>query len=356
MIVQIMPESDLSYGFIRFMRENINEEFRYILIKGNKTYEPINLESVLLLDNRFELVVNTQAKKWLKSCDAIILNWVDGLILSLLFSKRKKIAVMFWGGDLVSFLKGLSSKSFIERSINFCVKKQIEHLPCVITLTRGEYEKLKLACKLRGKWFLGSFMTNSMKEIGKMHSRREEFKEVRILLGNSATLNNRHEQLFDILKKFKDTNSVFYCPLTYGDSNYRDKLIKLGKSIFGEKFIPLVDHMDSSTYLDFLSTISVGVFNHDRQQGMGNISRLLAFGAKVYLSEDGPLLKENLKDGLIVFPTESIKNLSFGEFVYMSDDDRINNIRSASFESYSTEAINLWGKIISFLNTVMRNG
>ena len=350
-----MPESDISYGFIEFMQENISEEFRYILIKGKKAAEFSAKKDVLLLNNRLELVTNSQAKYWLKSSDAIILNWVDGLILSLLFANRKKTAAMFWGGDLTFFLKGLSSETPIKRFVSHCVKKQIEHLPCIITLTKGEYKQLESACSLQGEWFLGSFMSNTMKEIQEIHSKREEHKEVRVLLGNSATLTNRHERMFDLLKKYSDENILFYCPLTYGDTDYRNRVIESGREAFGEKFVPIIKHMDSSAYLEFLSTISVGVFNHNRQQAMGNISRLLAFGAKVYLSEDGPLLKENLEDGFSVFFTESIKNLSFSEFINMSDDDRVNNIQKASFESYSQEAVDLWGKIISYLNTVKRN-
>ena len=199
---------------------------------------------------------------------------------------------------------------------------------------------------------MGSFMSNSMKEIQKKCSTRDAYDETRILLGNSATSSNRHQQMFDMLERFNKENAVFYAPLTYGDMEYRDKIIKLGKDKFGDKFVPLVKHMDSSDYLDFLSTITVGVFNHNRQQGIGNISRLLAFGAKVYLSKDGPLLEENLKDGFKVFPTEDIPNQSFEELIFMKDKDRETNTQKASFEAYSQEAKELWSKIIAYLNVV----
>lgn len=43
---------------------------------------------------------------------------------------------------------------------------------------------------------------------------------------------------------------------------------------------PIVDFMDFNEYINFLSTIDIAIFNHKRQQGMGNIITLLGMGKK----------------------------------------------------------------------------
>ena len=43
--------------------------------------------------------------------------------------------------------------------------------------------------------------------------------------------------------------------------------------------------MPYSSYISFLGSIDIGIFNNNRQQGMGNITNLLYLGKKVYLSK-----------------------------------------------------------------------
>jgi hypothetical protein len=56
--------------------------------------------------------------------------------------------------------------------------------------------------------------------------------------------------------------------------------------MFGAKFHPMVEFMKLEDYLDFLHSIDIAVFNHRRQQAMGNIFTLLVRGKKVYLRHD----------------------------------------------------------------------
>lgn len=354
MILQIMPQGDLSDGFIAFMEERFEGEFAYILV-GDNTVAEIHRKSsdkTIFISERSQLVFNKRCRKLLADADAIIINWVDGVILSLLRPYRKKIGLLFWGGDLVFFLKGLDASSLISKVRHLFIKKQIEKAPCIITLTNGEIEQLRLRCQCEGKWFLGSFMSNTMKEIKELQPTRDKYGSIRILLGNSATKTNRHVEAMQMLSKFKDENIEVFAPLSYGDMSYAKEVKAEGERLFGKKFKPLLSMMDSSQYLSFLSSISVGVFNHNRQQGIGNVSRLLAFGSKVYLSEDGPMLLENLNEGFSVFRTEGIRDLTFEEFYQMRQEDRLKNMAKASFDSYADEAVKLWTPIIRYLYSI----
>ena len=323
-----MPQGDLSDGFIDFMEERFEGEFAYILV-GDNTVAEIHRKSsdkTIFISERSQLVFNKRCRKLLADADAIIINWVDGVILSLLRPYRKKIGLLFWGGDLVFFLKGLDASSLISKVRHLFIKKQIEKAPCIITLTNGEIEQLRLRCQCEGKWFLGSFMSN--------------------------TKTNRHVEAMQMLSKFKDENIEVFAPLSYGDMSYAKEVKAEGERLFGKKFKPLLSMMNSSQYLSFLSSISVGVFNHNRQQGIGNVSRLLAFGSKVYLSEDGPMLLENLNEGFSVFRTEGIRDLTFEEFYQMRQEDRLKNMAKASFDSYADEAVKLWTPIIRYLYSI----
>ncbi|WP_083234102.1 TDP-N-acetylfucosamine:lipid II N-acetylfucosaminyltransferase [Candidatus Marithrix sp. Canyon 246] len=74
-----------------------------------------------------------------------------------------------------------------------------------------------------------------------------------------------------------------FVPLSYGDPKgvYIKEVISTGTKIFGDKFIPMTEFMDFDKYLNFLGSINITIFNHNRQQAMGNTITLLGFGKKV---------------------------------------------------------------------------
>ena len=72
----------------------------------------------------------------------------------------------------------------------------------------------------------------------------------------------------------------------------------------------------------------------------------------MYLSEDGPMLLENLNEGFSVFRTEGIRDLTFEEFYQMRQEDRLKNMAKASFDSYADEAVKLWTPIIRYLYSI----
>ena len=96
------------------------------------------------------------------------------------------------------------------------------------------------------------------------------------------------------------------------------QVMKVGYEIFGDKFKPIIDYMNEQDYYKFLSTIDIGIFNHNRQQGMGNIITLLGMGKKVYMNPEVTtyemFIDKNIKVNsfklfdLKLLTTETIKN------------------------------------------------
>ena len=192
-------------------------------------------------------------------------------------------------------------------------------------------------------------MSNTMKEIKELQPTRDKYDSVRILLGNSATKTNRHAEAMQMLSKFRDENIEVFAPLSYGDMCHAKEVEAEGDDYLSEKFKPLLSMIDSSQISLVFKFDLRCVFNHNRQQGIGNVSRLLAFGSKVYLSQDGPMLSENLNEGFSVFRTEDIQDLTFEEFYQMRQEDRSKICFKSTSDSYAAEAINLWTPIIRYL-------
>lgn len=171
---------------------------------------------------------------------------------------------------------------------------------------------LELLDQLRSKAFINK----------KNHVEEMDRKAIRILLGNSATPTNQHIQALDSMAQYSNENIEIICPLSYGDEEYRSKVITYGQNIFGEKFKPVVDYMSPENYSRLLDSVQVAVFNHNRQQGTGNIEILSYLGKKLYIRSDTTTWQHYVvRDKCKFFDAIEIENLSFDRFVDMSEED-----------------------------------
>lgn len=89
--------------------------------------------------------------------------------------------------------------------------------------------------------------------------------------------------MLQILERYKTEDIRICAPLSYGDPQHALKVVEAGKAIFGNKFVALTNLMPVDAYLIFLTQIDIAIFNHRRQQAMGNTITLLGLGKKVFM-------------------------------------------------------------------------
>jgi len=119
-----------------------------------------------------------------------------------------------------------------------------------------------------------------------------------ILVGNSATPTNNHLEIFILLKKVVKKDVKIIVPLSYGDLEYREKVLKIGNEMFGDNFQPLVGFLVLSDYLKILEGCQYVVMNHIRQQGRGNILMALYAGKKVFLRKESIIYEHLISIGI----------------------------------------------------------
>ena len=125
-----------------------------------------------------------------------------------------------------------------------------------------------------------------------------------ILVGNSATPENNHLELFQMLTKVDLSGRRLIAPLNYGWKEYGDEIEKVGKSIFGQRFIALRCFMPLSEYNSLLSQCGTLIFNHVRQQGATTIATGLYKGAKIFLREENTVYSFYKDMGLSIFTVQ----------------------------------------------------
>lgn len=105
-----------------------------------------------------------------------------------------------------------------------------------------------------------------------------------IMIGNSGISTNNHLEILYFFKRIINENIRLHLPLTYGNKGYIDHICNVGISLYGDKFNPLLRHLNQREYVTYLNKKNIFIFNSYRQQGIGTIVQALWSGGKVFLS------------------------------------------------------------------------
>lgn len=142
-----------------------------------------------------------------------------------------------------------------------------------------------------------------------------------ILVGNSASYENNHLDAFEILTKLNLQDRKIITPLSYCDPEYRTCIIREGAKLFFNNFMPLTDFMPIDEYLNIISSCSIIIMNHIRQQALGNIITMMYLGASVFLKKENPIYIFFKKEGAIIFNLDELeKNHKLFDFRLSEDD------------------------------------
>jgi len=111
-----------------------------------------------------------------------------------------------------------------------------------------------------------------------------------LLVGNSAAPANNHLELFDLIRRHVDLGGrQLIVPLSYGDVAYRGHVERVGRRMFGDAFVPLIDFLPKQRYIELLASCGHVLMNHVRQQALGNLVISGLLGAKLHLNARSPI-------------------------------------------------------------------
>lgn len=348
MILHLIQKDKFTHGFIAFINDHFDPSEHRFFVYGEDSvsgYRESSDSNVRNFPGSQAMLLDRDVRASFGQAELIVANGCfNWPMLFSLYRHRSRLCLLFWGGDIYSLsTKSTPVKNIVKRlALSF-----VENCGYVSTLFMSDYRELSSFACLKGSYYPLTLLPDQS-QVPDYRSLRDIEKcthPIRILLGNSATPTNRHKSVIEQLAAYKQEDMVVYAPLSYGDPSYRDEVIAYGSRLLKEKFIPIVDFMPYTEYLDFLNSCSVGVFNHHRQQGMGNLYCLGQLGAKVYLASDSIMLEELAHDGIAVYDTDSIGDISYSEFLALSNDVRQSNINAIEKKRSLERAISLWSAL-----------
>ncbi|TDX42941.1 4-alpha-L-fucosyltransferase (glycosyl transferase family 56) [Halanaerobium congolense] len=293
--LHIMNDDKFIEPYIRFIEEYFYfQKHKFIILSKNNKNSYYN--------NKKNIFQYHSKKDYLKILKDLYLT--DNIFLHGLFNRNifiilftnpwllKKCKWILWGGDLYSYKKRLKKRKLKSKIYNYMIFYVIKNIEGIITYIKGDYKLAQQWYKTKANYYkcicyLSNIPSyNIPKTNFKINTHNKE--HIFIQVGNSADPSNNHVEILDKIKENKNENEKIkiICPLSYGKEDQKKKVIKYGKKVFGKDFVPLTKFMDLKTYNKLLSNIDIAIFNHQRQQAMGNILTLLYLGKKVYIRDD----------------------------------------------------------------------
>jgi len=279
-IIHIMPQDKFIEPFINFMEYNFDmKEHLFLVIDYKNNYHISQKENVILISSLFL----SKFKVDYDYSQKIILHGLFRFVPIFLFfnsSLLKKIFWIIWGHDLYSYKN--ANKNLYTKVYEYIRKKVITKIPNYVVYMKNEFELMKKVYNTDGKHFRSFVYLSNLYEENEVV--KKDSSCLTLMVGNSASKTNCHKEIFDILKKYKNENIKVIVPLSYsGSKEYVDDIVKTGTQLFQDKFIPILDYMEYEKYKELLSSVDMALFNHNRQEGIGNTNLLISYGVKIYL-------------------------------------------------------------------------
>lgn len=200
-------------------------------------------------------------------------------LLSCMPWVHKKCYWVIWGGDLYRYqAAGIGWRRRTDAFLRRFVIRRLGHL---VSCIPGEYELARRWYGASGKLHRCFTYPSNLYIDGPAYECPNQVLNIQI--GNSADPANHHHEILERLLPFRDENIVIHAPLSYGDPAHAQSVADVGKVLFGDKFRAQTDFIPLDEYRTFLAQMDIAIFNHNRQQAIGNATTLLGLGKKVYL-------------------------------------------------------------------------
>jgi dTDP-N-acetylfucosamine:lipid II N-acetylfucosaminyltransferase len=290
-ILHLIPNSVFTKPYINFVNKHFDSnKHLFIVPDKERGYGIIAEKNVKLLQNSLNKAFKNLffLIQQMQRSEKIILHGLfnKSLVLLLFFQPwlLKKSYWVIWGGDLYWYkFRERTFKAYLYERLR---KFVIANMGGLITHIKGDYELSQNWYGAKGNYhYCFMYQSNLFKEYDLTNLKKDNIKTY-IQVGNSADPTNNHLEVFLKLEKYKERNIEIICPISYGNMEYGQKVINNGEKLFGDKFKPLTEFMSLDKYLEVLAKTDVAIFNHERQQAVGNIVTLLGLGKKVYLRND----------------------------------------------------------------------
>lgn len=308
----------------------VNKESKHLKILR----ESENIKAFPLSKENYERIVEYVEKT---NANSLVLHglsrWYVPLVKFICARKKMKVYWIFWGYELYIALNQLGKYELVDDANNpfsqwsyMCPSKYnlflrkllrktlisnvlselINYIDYFCFWNYYDYELLQreFHTNIKFKYFAYSANYNSVSKDEPLLPKFSKQNQT-IMLNHQASITGNHNTIMDKVARLdKDNLYTKICPLSYGSSYLRKSILKKGRHIFGDKFMPILNYMSRDDYFKMISSVEVAILGARRQEASGNISTLLRNGVKIFLRNDNNLLQYYRDKGFLIYSFE----------------------------------------------------
>lgn len=351
-IVHISTDEKFLVGYVNFMKKYMQEYQHIFMIESSRSIEFDDNQNVYFVASIRNIYGNKELFGLLQNADKII---VSGLFsINLYYSMMpnkifRKTYIHLWGGDFYCLReKKQGFSEWLDRTTRLiCIKR----CAGIIMLIEKEYEVFHEICGIDKLNFIAE-MPMDIEDITVCLSEDLQLpiyvdrQRINVLVGNSATEENLHLEVFRLLHDYANEEYELYVPLSYGNDTYKEKVLKNGQELFGEHFHPLLEYMPETDYINFLNAMDIGIFNNNRQQATRNIEIMLQLGKTLYMRNDTTMYAFYTKRGITLYNVADIQ--SEHGLRIINEEQQKKNIYVVEDIQKVSYRIEQWEKVLSY--------
>lgn len=339
--------------YIEFIKKNYNFKDHEFRMTGDRSLYYFNENDNVYHSKQSFISLIKLAISMNKSNKIILHNLGNDRIVALLWLMPwllKRTCWVIWGRELYQYLdfsnrKFAFSKNYLKQTLTEYFRRfVIFRFGFISGTVPGDYKFAIKFYKTRAKYIENLMYSSHLCRTSSLKGHLNKIdNSVYIQVGNSADPQNKHIEVFNKLLQCDLKYVKIYCPLSYGnEGDYAESVIAYGKKCFGDKFVPILKMVSMSEYNLYLESIDIVLFNHDYQQGMGNLIAALSLGKKVYINSYTTPFEYFKNLGLCVYETNDKIDLKL-----MDKNKSESNVRIA--KSFFTEQrlINSWNEVFN---------
>ena len=146
--------------------------------------------------------------------------------------------------------------------------------------------------------------------------KKKKGKNIRILIGHSASELDCHIEVMQSILKYKEENILLCLILSYaGPKEYIAKVKNYAINNFGNKVEIIENFMNYEEYIEYLSNIDIAIFAQEHSTALSNVYWLLYFGKTIYFKQTSDFAQSFRRNGCEFCKVEDIPYLNFQQFI-----------------------------------------
>ena len=203
-IVHIVARDKFTAGYIIFMEYSMGQYLHTFIVLDEGFNLDLDIPVNLIYIKKYsDLLFQNRIKKIINKCHKLIVSGVFGAEKYISFYPKKilnKTYLHFWGGDFYALRD--EKLTYHEKFRRMLKRRCIKRCNGIINLIKEDYPAFVGICGIEKKHFVAPMPGDPRKKFNYIPYRKITKKDdvIRIVIGNSATKENRHIEAFELIR------------------------------------------------------------------------------------------------------------------------------------------------------------